>query len=949
MVRREKIWHYIKTQLDTKNQTGVTTSEVAQALGLERSNVSKELNELVRLHKLVKQGSRPVYYCLAATSDQPYRPMLTESKRYTVGFAGAAKLETHPPVVNQEDPFDNMVGSHASLRNQVEQAKAALLYPPYGLNTLVIGPTGSGKTYFANTMFQFAQRHQIVTQTKLVTFNCADYAHNPQLLMSHLFGYVQGSFTGAKEDTPGLIQQADGGILFLDEVHRLPPEGQEMIFYFMDHGTYSRLGETEKQHHANVRIICATTENPESALLQTFVRRIPILIQLPPFQQRSAQEKLQLVEQLLTLEANRIHKHIQLTEDVVQALVGSVTYGNVGQLKSNIQLVCAQGFLTSLQDATLMQLRFDQLPPNLKEGLSHLANDRQALGDLTRLMTPTLLIKPDAGKVTLTEADHYELPYNLYEIIGDKVALLKEEGLDQSAINHFIMTDINLHLKSFYHHGQYDQPENRLTEIVAPEIIELTRSIQHSLQTEHYLVRDNFLYAMSLHIGSFIKRIQSGKPLRNMSADLISMAHDYPHELMLANQVKELIEAHYRFPIPESEIYYLTILLASLHSEDQQTGQVGLIVAAHGKSTATSMAQVVTQLLSVKNLTAFDMPLEMSPKQALAGVADLVPTVDHGSGVLLLVDMGSLSTFAPKLTELTGVEVKVVDMVTTAMVLEAARKTALIDSDLETVYHELKEFDGYSRSLVPHQEPPKKAQQLVAADERPKAIVAVCSTGEGTAKKIKGLLDQLLADHLVEDTEVLPISLVKLDEHLQQLNQQYHIIATTGVVKPDISVPYVSLEDLLQGGGEAFIKLLDQLDNQETLALAQVNADDNLSDELTQHYLSDYFTFINPAKVTKVLVSYCEFVARRCQLTFTNAFKISLIMHLAGAIERVLTQSQMQVDAQVLSQLKRDPLLGIVVQANDILRETLNISLSAAESYYLWQLIDTERQKQTIH
>ncbi len=132
-------------------------------------------------------------------------------------------------------------------------------------------------------------------------------------------------------------------MLFLDEVHRLPPEGQEMIFYFMDHGTYSRLGETAKSHHANVRLVCATTEDPESTLLQTFVRRIPITIQLPAFNHRSAKERLELLKALLSLEANRINKQIRLTEDVVQALLGSVTFGNVGQLKSNIQLVCAQG------------------------------------------------------------------------------------------------------------------------------------------------------------------------------------------------------------------------------------------------------------------------------------------------------------------------------------------------------------------------------------------------------------------------------------------------------------------------------------------------------------------------------------------------------------------------------------------------------------------------------
>ena len=102
----------------------------------------------------------------------------------------------------------------------------------------------------------------VIKKQKFTTFNCADYAHNPQLLMSHLFGYAKGAFTGATEDHDGLIQEADGGMLFLDEVHRLPPEGQEMIFYFMDHGTYNRLGETAKARHADVRLVCANDGRP---------------------------------------------------------------------------------------------------------------------------------------------------------------------------------------------------------------------------------------------------------------------------------------------------------------------------------------------------------------------------------------------------------------------------------------------------------------------------------------------------------------------------------------------------------------------------------------------------------------------------------------------------------------------------------------------------------------
>ena len=377
MTRKEKILAYVQT----KNKA-VTTKEIADDLGILRNNVSKELNVLVRAGKLSKLAGRPVkYQSLAAETDT------------LIPQTGSKMPDPAEPVL-RPSIFDTMIGQKDSLKTQIEQAKAAILYPPHGLNVLITGPTGSGKTYFANAMHQFAVNQAMIENKNFVTFNCADYAHNPQLLMSHLFGYVKGAFTGAQEDREGLIQKANGGILFLDEVHRLPPEGQEMIFYFMDHGIYSKLGEITKVHHADVRLICATTEDPESSLLKTFVRRIPITIQMPQFEARSVREQLALLKRLLTLEANRTQKNITVTEDVVKALLGSVTFGNVGQLKSNIQLVCAQGFLNSVDQAEQINLKFEQLPQNIKDGMSRLASDRVRLGKLSQLLEPVLLIQP---------------------------------------------------------------------------------------------------------------------------------------------------------------------------------------------------------------------------------------------------------------------------------------------------------------------------------------------------------------------------------------------------------------------------------------------------------------------------------------------------------------------------------------------------------------------------
>lgn len=939
MKRKEKVWEYLKTVLPNAPQ-GVTTSKVAMDLDLVRTNASKELNVLVKEGKLAKTATRPVKYFFA---DQA-QPAIASASKEKKAKDQAPKIANKDQKDHQDDIFDHLIGRTSSLKNQIEQAKAAILYPPHGLNVLITGPTGSGKTYFANAMNQFACNQGVISNPRLTTFNCADYAHNPQLLMSHLFGYVKGAFTGANEDQEGLIQKADGGILFLDEVHRLPPEGQEMIFYLMDHGTYSRLGETDKAHHANLRLICATTEDPESSLLATFVRRIPIVVQMPSFNSRTMRERFGLLKQMLLIEANRIHKKIYFDEDVARSLIGSVTYGNVGQLKSNVQLVCAQGFLNNIQEKDAIYLHFEQLPPNIKDGLSRLANDREQFGDLAKMMDPQMAVAPDDSTALINDEDNYELPYNLYEIIGDKAALLSKEGLDQEAINNFIMTDINVHLKGFYSDKHLERDQDDLYEIVDQDVVDLTNRLKQILKDAGYQISTNFLYAMSLHISSFIKRVESGKPLRKVAPNMISMVQDYPQEFEYAKLVKDEIENHYHLPVPDSELYYLAVLLISLQAE-KQNGKVGIVVAAHGNSTASSMVQVVDQLLNPDNLTAFDMSLDMSPQEALKGIEEKVRQVDSGNGVILLVDMGSLSTFDEKISEHTGIKVKSVDMVTTALVLETARKTSLIDSDLENVYREISEFSGYSRTTEREktevQHLPKQTD--VMTDQQPKAILAICSTGQGTAVKIKKMLDSILVDHLIDDIVVLPISVVDMEQQIAKIQKDYRIVAVTGIARPHLSVPFVSLEKLLQGGGEQFITAIENFTN-NIEAENQLETSEEMAKERIQHYLGQYFTFLNPEKVTAVLWEYCK-VVEKGPVKLKNSLKVNLSMHLAGVIERILTQSELTVQQDIqLAAVQNDPVYPMVVKANQMLAESLNITLPEEEVYYVVKLIDTQKQ-----
>lgn len=244
------------------------------------------------------------------------------------------------------DPFEGLIGSNDSLKTQINQAKASILYPPRGLHTLIVGPSGSGKSFVAQKMYEYSKTTKNFKDTvRFEIFNCADYAENPQLLLSQLFGYVKGAFTGAIEDKKGLVEICNGGILFLDEIHRLPPEGQEILFYLLDQNLYRRLGETELTRKSKLLLIGATTEDPSKTLLLTFRRRIPINIEMPSYHERTISEKFDFIKMFFENESKRVNKSFKIKRDVIKSLLSYSCKGNIGQLKSDIQATSAKGFL----------------------------------------------------------------------------------------------------------------------------------------------------------------------------------------------------------------------------------------------------------------------------------------------------------------------------------------------------------------------------------------------------------------------------------------------------------------------------------------------------------------------------------------------------------------------------------------------------------------------------
>ncbi|HSK09094.1 MAG TPA: sigma-54 dependent transcriptional regulator [Vicinamibacterales bacterium] len=120
---------------------------------------------------------------------------------------------------------------------------------------LITGESGVGKEVLA----RLVHRHSNRARAQLVTINCAGLPDS--LLESELFGHVRGSFTGAYRDKAGLLELANNGTIFMDEIGEMTLRMQALLLRFLESGEIQRVGAERPQARVNVRVIAATNRN----------------------------------------------------------------------------------------------------------------------------------------------------------------------------------------------------------------------------------------------------------------------------------------------------------------------------------------------------------------------------------------------------------------------------------------------------------------------------------------------------------------------------------------------------------------------------------------------------------------------------------------------------------------------------------------------------------------
>jgi two-component system response regulator GlrR len=201
---------------------------------------------------------------------------------------------------------------------------------------LIYGETGTGKELFARAIHDAGTR----AGKAFVPINCA--AIPLDLFENELFGHEAGAFTGARNRSQGLLGEAEGGTIFLDEIECLPLSIQAKFLRFLQDGSYRALGSV-KYREGNVRVISASNRNLAEMVARGEFRedllfRLNVLpLHLPPLRQRR-QDIPKLMEYLLSKHSARLHRSTaRVSASVLDQLMAHSWPGNIRELENVLQ------------------------------------------------------------------------------------------------------------------------------------------------------------------------------------------------------------------------------------------------------------------------------------------------------------------------------------------------------------------------------------------------------------------------------------------------------------------------------------------------------------------------------------------------------------------------------------------------------------------------------------
>ncbi|HWQ80408.1 MAG TPA: sigma 54-interacting transcriptional regulator, partial [Anaerovoracaceae bacterium] len=905
LMRKDCIYEYILSR--SKEYGGnaesfeITAQEVAEALGIWRNDSSVDLNKLVAEGKLCRSGKKNVRYFLAAQESGNCREK-------NVSGTPDTSLNDNDPEEREVSAFSRLVGANGSLKYQIHMAKAAASYPSHGLNMLITGPTGAGKTMFAHVIWEYTKEINAFSSKDghipFVHFNCAEYAENPQLLMMNLFGYKKGAYTGAFEDKAGLVEEADGGILLLDEIHCLASTGQELFFTLLDTGYFRRIGDNVMRE-SHFMLIGATTKPVTDVLLDTFLRRMPVLIQLPSLAERPLKERHKFIERFYAEEANRIGHPLRIKKDVLNALLDYTFHANLGNLKNVIQISCAKGYLKNTSEG----MKNDEITISFSDlsfqALSSEDHSTEKNVYSSARFSADMYVSTQKSAPSDTRVPSF---VDIYDFVEKRMDMGRQEGLGTDALQQMIALEVDNYYKDLDKSlSESGTDMELLNSIVFPGSIPISAEFLGMASKElHKTYSPTAPLLLAMHISQYVDRMRSELPV--FPADFRNIVKGCIKEVIFLQKTRAWLSSVLKIKITDDELDFLAIFLSQA-SEKQQNPGIWITLVSYNTSTASSIGEFANSVFFSRHIHWVDGKSIDSMHKMFENVCGSIKMFHGENGNLIFTDIDVLSSLEYEISKATDVKCRVIPSLEQHLLMDACKITLASNCELDEAYERI--IRNYSEYMLRFFEssrvddlPVSGALKSMPFD---KIVITVCVTGVGSAQSIKEILESKLS--YIPDLTILSMSSLE-DIKGKALEYGPALKLIVGTVNPNIpDVPFLPADRIFTASGMYCISTILE-DWNYNIYSADFEAGKPIGDEL-EYILNDVFSFIAPSVDKKTAVACISKMMRTLEADvykkpLPDEVKARVFMHAASMLERIANNKALEMEEEAEETIKKN-------------------------------------------
>lgn len=809
----------------------LSTSDIAETLLISRSLASQYLNDLVRAGLVVKVAGRPVRYFHRRAFQKRFQAKLSASE-----YASLADLVQATGIADHRD-FARAVGFDLSLSSVVEQCKAAVQYPPFGLPILLSGGVGVGKSFLSRLVYEYGKNQGLLPRDS--SYTRIDCAGVPDV----------ASFNGLLDES---IAKSRGGVVFINGIEALSPSAMERCLA-------TALGLDASQDAPRGRLVLSTALSADNPKVSSAYSKLPICARVPSLKERSPEEREDLILSFLRSEGCRIGSDVKISRGAYRCLVNADFPDNIAGLRACVTNCCAKAFLN--REGDYVAVRPYLLPSDL---LSSAQIDQQ----------------PDDGVLIDASLDAIESEEGPVEQALDALCALDErfyagELTVSELVSQAVSAVRGVEDHLIFGHGVNSSRSRAFERVVGTILADAGASYGIDLSRKvAFLLAQEICLQLWPGIGLAKRKSACAERISHL---LGAVTSELPFASSVSEQIAADVEGALGISLDHFTKTLLTLCVAS-ESRDAKALRTLCVILSHGYSTATSIADAANRMLGMHVYEAVDMPYDQQLKDIVGPLQRLVDRHSYCTGVVFLVDMGSLEEAYKALENVTDSTIGVVNNVSTGLALEIGFGL-LGGKSIAEVLGEA------TTACVTH-------CKVIERVNREDAIVFCSESGVDAAERIRQLVSQSLPRTIGARLLTRPFKQLAANGSNDAVFSEHRVCAVIGTGDPRIaSVPFVALEDIMS---TASASKVDAVFGRWLDASELASFHEKLLSNMTLQNVIRSITILDPERLFHEIEGAVHELQRRTGEKIGSNAIIGLYVHLCCLVERLVTRNPIE-------------------------------------------------------